>query len=239
LEVQADLDPTGELLMIYQPGDDRLDVWDREAGEVIWSAPRTGGHERFDDRTGDLLLPSATVDPRAGTSTPRPIAEATQGAEDTQGCAEVNGYSGPQAYDDTATRWAVVDSPSRQIKLVDYLPRQGSPEYPNLRCWPGLLEPAEEGALHDLDVLLTADARTIDFRRGLIAVGTSQDAVVLIEVDGPTVDAAGDDLVGRACDIAGRDLDRLEWSIYLPDWPYEPTCPAAVTGTSAGGEGPA
>jgi hypothetical protein len=30
----------------------------------------------------------------------------------------------------------------------------------------------------------------------------------------------------RACEVAGRQLTRDEWSAFIPDRPYEPACPA-------------
>ena len=37
--------------------------------------------------------------------------------------------------------------------------------------------------------------------------------------------ALRDTAVNRACSLAGGDLDRDEWSLYISDLPYQPTCP--------------
>jgi len=37
--------------------------------------------------------------------------------------------------------------------------------------------------------------------------------------------ALRDTAVNRACSLAGGDLDRNEWSLYISDLPYQPTCP--------------
>jgi WD40 repeat protein len=34
-----------------------------------------------------------------------------------------------------------------------------------------------------------------------------------------------DTAVNRACSLAGGDLGRDEWSLYISDLPYQPTCP--------------
>lgn len=49
----------------------------------------------------------------------------------------------------------------------------------------------------------------------------------------------GSDLLQQACRLAGRNLTPAEWGLYLPDWPYERTCPTNAATDAGTGAPPA
>ncbi|MEZ5383850.1 MAG: toll/interleukin-1 receptor domain-containing protein [Microthrixaceae bacterium] len=216
LEIYADLDPTGELVMIYQPAGG-LEVWDRASGETIANPNLYTGMERFDNESGLLLLDQETLDARTGASTPRP----TGGS---QTCATVNSYTGIQVYEPKSQRWAVATltggGDEDGVFVAAYHPDQGPANNPRLECFPA--------DTRGLQVRLTASARTIDMaQNGLIAVGTAQDALVLIDSnEGPP----HDDPIEAACAAAGRSLTEEEWAQFIPGTDYRTTCPGLVGG---------
>ena len=94
---------------------------------------------------------------------------------------------------------------------------QGPANNPKLECFP-----IEEVPLN-LKLRLTAEARTVTAAsNGLVAVGTEQDALILIDTNGP--DRSGDP-IAAACELAGRNLTAAEWEQFIPDTDYRRTCP--------------
>jgi WD40 repeat protein len=64
-------------------------------------------------------------------------------------------------------------------------------------------------------VAFTGDGRTL-------ATGSFDSTVILWDVS--VLNRLREDVVALACQRAGRGLTSAEWTTYIPDLPYQPTC---------------